>query len=254
MDLATVIGLGVGMTVIVAAIMVGGPFGLFVNVPSLLIVFAGTAAATFMKFSIADCIYAFKRGLGMAFFDEGGNPRALVEQIKSMADKARKEGLLVLEEEPIDNVFFKKGIQLCVDGQAPDFVRKVLSSEMDLSIERDELGERIFRGIGESAPAFGMIGTLIGLVQMLANMSDPSSIGPSMAVALLTTLYGAVFANLIANPLADKLQMRYMYDRLTRSLIIEGVLSIAEGESPHVIEEYLGTFLHDGQAQPEAAG
>ncbi len=249
MDLATLIGLIFGMMVILGSIMVGGSLGTFINIPSVLVVFAGTAAATLIKFSLSDCIYALKRGVGMAFFDTGSNPRELVEQIKTLADKARKEGLLVLEDEPVDNVFFKKGIQLCVDGQTPEFVRKVLSSEMDLSIERDELGERIYRGIGEAAPAFGMIGTLIGLVQMLANMSDPASIGPAMAVALLTTLYGAVIANLFANPLADKLQMRYMYDRLTRSLILEGVLSIAEGESPHVIGEYLSTFLQDGEPQ-----
>lgn len=253
MDLATLLGLIAGTIVVLASILVGGSLTTFINVPSLLIVFAGTASATLIKFSVADCVYALKRGLSMAFFESGGNTRDLVEQIKTLADKARKEGLLVLEEEPVDNVFFKKGIQLCVDGQAPEFVRKVLLSEMDQSIERDELGERIYRGIGEAAPAFGMIGTLIGLVQMLANMSDPSSIGPSMAVALLTTLYGAVIANLVANPLADKLQMRYMYDRLTRSLILEGVLSIAEGESPHVIGEYLETFLQTDDTPAPAA-
>ena len=123
-----------------------------------------------------------------------------------------------------------------------------------------ELGERIFRSIGDAAPAFGMIGTLVGLVQMLANMSDPSSIGPAMAVALLTTLYGALFANLLAIPIADKLQIRYQYDRKTKRLIIEGVLGIAQGESPHVIDEILGTYLQDsvGGAAPapaaEAAG
>ena len=172
-----------------------------------------------------------------------------------MASKVRKDGLLSLEDEPVNNVFFKKGIQLCVDGQSPEFVKKVLDNEMDRSIERHELGERIFRAIGDAAPAFGMIGTLVGLVQMLANMSDPSSIGPAMAVALLTTLYGALFANLIAMPIADKLQMRYMYDRKTKSLIVEGVLGIAQGESPHVIDEILVTYLQEqaGSVKPEAA-
>jgi chemotaxis protein MotA len=124
---------------------------------------------------------------------------------------------------------------------------------MDYSIERMELGERIFRGIGEAAPAFGMIGTLVGLVQMLANMSDPSSIGPAMAVALLTTLYGALFANLIANPIADKLGIRYQYDRKTKQLIIEGVLGIAQGESPHVLEEVLAAYLQGAPGNAEAA-
>ncbi len=255
MDLATLIGMIAGTIVILAAILVGGDISTFINVPSLLVVFGGTVAATLIKFSLADCLFAVKLGLKQAFVDESVNPRELVERIKELANKARKDGLLALEDEPVTNVFFKKGIQLCVDGQAPEFVQKVLENEMDESIERMELGERIYRAIGDAAPAYGMIGTLVGLVQMLANMSDPSSIGPSMAVALLTTLYGALFANLFALPIADKLGIRYQYDRRTKRLIIEGVLGIAQGESPHVIEEILGTYLQDavGGAAPEAA-
>ena len=244
-----------GTIVILAAILVGGDFSTFVNVPSLLVVLGGTIAATLAKFSLADCIYAFKVGLRQAFVDESINPRDLIEKIKDMASKARKDGLLALEEEEIPNVFLKKGVNLCVDGQPPEFVQKVLENEMDYSIERMELGEKIFRAIGEAAPAFGMIGTLVGLVQMLANMSDPSSIGPAMAVALLTTLYGALFANLFALPIADKLLIRYMYDRKTKRLITEGVMGIAQGESPHVIDEILGTYnQEDGGKAPEPAG
>jgi chemotaxis protein MotA len=244
-----------GTIVILAAILVGGDFSTFVNVPSLLVVLGGTIAATLAKFSLADCIYAFKVGLRQAFVDESINPRELIEKIKDMASKARKDGLLALEEEEIPNVFLKKGVNLCVDGQPPEFVQKVLENEMDYSIERMELGEKIFRAIGEAAPAFGMIGTLVGLVQMLANMSDPSSIGPAMAVALLTTLYGALFANLFALPIADKLLLRYKYDRKTKRLITEGVMGIAQGESPHVIDEILGTYnQEDGGKAPEPAG
>ena len=255
MDLATLIGMIFGTLVILAAILVGGDFATFVNVPSLLVVLGGTIAATLAKFSLADCIYAFKVGLRQAFVDESINPRELIEKIKEMASKARKDGLLALEEEEIPNVFLKKGVMLCVDGQPPEFVQKVLENEMDYSIERMELGEKIFRAIGDAAPAFGMIGTLVGLVQMLANMSDPSSIGPAMAVALLTTLYGALFANLFALPIADKLLIRYMYDRKTKRLITEGVMGIAQGESPHVIDEILGTYnQEDGSKPPEPAG
>lgn len=250
MDLATLGGLIFGMIVILMAILVGGDLGIFFNIPGLLVVLGGTIAATLIKFSLADCLYAIKLGSKQAFVDESANPRELVSKIKDLANKARKDGLLALEDEPVNNEFFQKGIQLCVDGQAPEFVKKVLDNEMDYSIERMELGERIFRGIGDAAPAFGMIGTLVGLVQMLANMSDPSSIGPAMAVALLTTLYGALFANLIANPIADKLGIRYLYDRKTKQLIIEGVIGIAQGESPHVIEEMLGTYLQGAPADP----
>ena len=246
MDLATLIGMIFGTVVILLAILVGGDFSTFVNIPSLLVVLGGTIAATLAKFSLADCLYAFKVGLKQAFVDESINPRDLIEKIKDMAGKARKDGLLALEEEEIPNVFLKKGVMLCVDGQPPEFVQKVLENEMGYSIERMELGEKIFRAIGDAAPAFGMIGTLVGLVQMLANMSDPSSIGPAMAVALLTTLYGALFANLFALPIADKLLLRYQYDRKTKRLITEGVLGIAQGESPHVIDEILATYNQEG--------
>ena len=252
MDLATLIGLLAGTAVILMAVLVGGDLGTFINIPGLLVVLGGTTAAIVIRFSLADCLFAIKLGVKQSFFDESENPRELVERIKEMASKVRKDGLLSLEDEPVNNVFFKKGIQLCVDGQTPEFVKKVLDNEMDRSIERHELGERIFRSIGDAAPAFGMIGTLVGLVQMLANMSDPSAIGPAMAVALLTTLYGALFANLIAMPIADKLQMRYMYDRKTKSLIVEGVLGIAQGESPHVIDEILVTYLQEHAAEPKA--
>jgi chemotaxis protein MotA len=254
MDLATLIGLVFGTIVILLAIISGGDIGIFINIPGLLVVLGGTIAATLIKFSLADCLYAFKLGLKQAFVDESANPRELIERIKDLANKARKDGLLALEEEAVNNVFFQKGIQLCVDGQPPEFVKKVLDNEMDYSIERMELGERIFRGIGDAAPAFGMIGTLVGLVQMLANMSDPSAIGPAMAIALLTTLYGALFANLLANPIADKLQIRSLYDRKTKSLIVEGVLGIAQGESPHVIDEILGTYLQEAGGAAPAEG
>ncbi len=212
-----------------------------------------------MKYSLSDCVFALKLGAKQAFVDESTDPIALVEQIKDMANKARKDGLLALEEEEFTNVFLEKGVQLCVDGQQPEVVQKILAAQMENSIQRMRLGSRIFSGIGDAAPAFGMIGTLVGLVQMLANMSDPSSIGPSMAVALLTTLYGAVIANLIAIPIADKLNLRYQYDRKTKSLIIEGVTGIALGESPHVIDEILTTYLTEGSgpgadAEPAAEG
>lgn len=256
MDLATLIGFIAGSLIILAAIVLGGDPSIFVNIPSVLVVVGGTAAATFMKFPMADCIYALKTGFSMAFKDEMTNTTELMDKIKHMANLARKDGLLALEDEPVANEFFKKGIQLCVDGQQPEFVKRVLENEMEKSIERMELGSKIFRGIGDAAPAFGMIGTLVGLVQMLANMSDAAAIGPSMAVALLTTLYGAIIANLICIPIADKLDMRYHYDRITKSLVIEGVIGIAQGESPHVLEEILTTYLQSaksGDAAPAAA-
>jgi chemotaxis protein MotA len=259
MDLATLIGMVFGVIVIVLAILTGGDFSTFVNVPGLLVVFGGTIAATLIKFSLSDCLFALTVGMKQAFVNDSSNQQEVVEQIKQMANKARKDGLLALEDEDFTNVFLQKGVQLCVDGQQPEHVQKILSAEMENSIQRMQLGSRIYSGIGDAAPAFGMIGTLVGLVQMLANMSDPSSIGPSMAVALLTTLYGAFIANLIAIPIAEKLQLRYQHVRKTKSLIIEGVLGIANGESPHVIDEILTTYLTEsstdaGGPEPAAEG
>ncbi|MQM39475.1 Chemotaxis protein PomA [wastewater metagenome] len=162
---------------------------------------------------------------------------------------ARKEGLLALENYEVDNPFLQQGVQLLADGHEPEFVKKVLGQEIDLSIERAERGENVFRALGDVAPAMGMIGTLIGLVQMLSNMDDPKKIGPAMAIALLTTLYGAVIANAIALPLADKLAARNTEERLNRTLILEGLISIQEGLNPRVIEELLKTYLPTSQRQ-----
>ncbi len=259
MDLATLIGLLAGIGIIIAAMVVGSSIGIFVNVPSILIVLGGTAAATLMKFTLKDCIYALKVGVKLSFFNSTYEPAALITRIMDLADKARKGGVLVLEEEEIDNVFLKRGVQLGVDGYDPELVKKLLQNEMDYAVERQELSEAIFKGIGDAAPAFGMVGTLVGLVQMLSNMSDPSSIGPSMAVALLTTLYGAIIANLIAIPIADKIGRRNAEVMKVKGLLIAGVGGILDGDSPRIIEDVMKSYLADdhgagdlGDAQAEA--
>jgi chemotaxis protein MotA len=155
--------------------------------------------------------------------------------------------LISLENEKIRNPFFKKGIQLCADGRDLDYIRKVLTQEMAHSIQREEVGARVFQAIGEAAPAFGMFGTLVGLVQMLSNMSDPSVIGPAMAVALLTTLYGVLLANLIALPIADKLEDKAGREKLLRSLIIECVFQIQQLQNPTALREILEPYLPEKQ-------
>ncbi|HKJ94618.1 MAG TPA: flagellar motor protein PomA [Gammaproteobacteria bacterium] len=251
MDLATLIGLIGALGVISLAIMVGGSAGIFFNVPSLLIVVAGTMMASLIKFPMGTFLGAFKVA-GRAFRYRGDDPQKLIDQTVDLAQVARKEGLLALESYEVDNPFLQQGIQLVADGHEPELVRKVLGQEIDLTIERNEQGENVFRAIGDVAPAMGMIGTLIGLVQMLSNMSDPKSIGPAMAIALLTTLYGAVIANAVALPIADKLANRNSEERLSRTLILEGLLSIQEGLNPRVIEELLKTYL-PSKARQEAA-
>jgi chemotaxis protein MotA len=248
MDLATLIGLVGALGVIGAAIVVGGEPGSFVDVPSILIVVGGTFMAVLIKFPLAQFLGAFKAA-GRAFRYRSDDPRKLIEQTVELAQVARKEGLLALESYEVDNPFLQQGIQLVADGHEPELVRKVLGQEIDLTIDRNEKGENVFRAIGDVAPAMGMIGTLIGLVQMLSNMDDPKKIGPAMAIALLTTLYGAVIANAIAIPIADKLANRTAEERLNRTLILEGLLSIQEGLNPRVIEELLKTYLPSNQRE-----
>ena len=242
MDIATLIGFLGGLGIIVAAIGMGGDFGLFVNMPSVLIVVGGTFMVTLMKITLGD----FFRSFGVAlkgFFNKVEDPSKLIEEAVRLADVARKNGLLALENETVDNPFLQKGITLCVDGHDPTLIRKMLSEEVNQAIKRHEVGQTMWTSIGDMAPAMGMIGTLVGLVQMLANMSDPSSIGPAMAVALLTTLYGAVIANAFALPLADKLALISEYERTTKSLIIETINGIQEGMNPKVLEALLNTYV-----------
>jgi len=250
-DLATLLGLVGAVGIILTAILTGGELGLFINAPSLLIVVGGTIGAVMMKFTLAQFFGAFKVAM-RAFMFQLDKPEALIEQTVEMANEARKGGLLALEGKETGNDFLAKGIQLMVDGHEPDVVRQTLLSDLNAAIERHNIGKSIFRSIGDAAPAMGMIGTLIGLVQMLSNMSDPASIGPSMAVALLTTLYGAVIANVFAIPIADKLGLRANEERMVKSMIIDSLQGIQEGRNPRVIEEILKTYLPSSKRDLEA--
>ncbi len=242
MDIATLVGLIGGFGIIIGAIASGGDVMLFVNVPSILIVVGGTFMVTLMQVTLADFLGSFAMGM-KAFFYKVDDPNKLIEEAVQLADIARKNGLLALEGQEISNVFMKKGIGLCVDGHDPALVSKMLSKDIDLTIQRHEAGQRMFTNMAIMAPAMGMIGTLVGLVQMLANMSDPASIGPAMAVALLTTLYGAVIANAFAQPLADKLARASELEKGNKSLILETIAGIQEGMNPRVLEQLLATYL-----------
>lgn len=258
MDLATLVGLLGAFGIIIAAILFGGSAIIFVNIPSLLIVGGGTMFAVVMKFPLKHFFSAFNVAM-KAFFSKPEDPVKLIEEGVLLANIARKEGVLGLEGQDIENEFLQRGIQLCVDGHEPDFVRTMLGKDINLTIERHERGQAIFKAIGDVAPAMGMIGTLIGLVQMLSAMDDPKAIGPAMAVALLTTLYGAIIANAFALPIADKLAHRSQEERLNKGLILETISSIQEGLNPRVMEELLKTYLPAsqrdavGEAQADAA-
>lgn len=243
MDFATLAGLITGVSIITLAVASGSDFSVFINLPGFLIVLGGTTAAVLIKFPLKTCFESFIEGLKTAFVDRSERPMELVTLATRLATQVRKQGRLSLEDAHVRNPFFKKGTALIADGRGPDFIRKVMTMDMDQSIERHLVGERVFRAIGDSAPAFGMIGTLVGLVQMLTDMEDPNSIGMGMAVALLTTLYGSLIANLVALPIAEKLQMRAYAEHTNKALIIESLVNIEKGENPRIMEEILLTYL-----------
>jgi len=197
------------------------------------------------------------RGVGILKYflqlvNERESPRELIDMTMRLVKRARKAGLIGLEKIRVGNSFFRKGVQLCADGRDVDFIRKTMTREMELAIQRQEVGERVFRAIGDSAPAFGMVGTLVGLVQMLSNMSDPTSIGPAMAVALLTTLYGVLIAQLIALPIADKLEAKNAIERGNKVLIIEAIVQIHERNNPTAVLDILEAYLPEKQRQRRA--
>jgi len=245
-DLASLVGLVGAFGIVVFAMILGGDITMFVNVPSLLIVIVGSLFAVMIKFELGQFLGAGKV-VAKAFSFKLVKPDDLIGEIVELAGLARKGGLLSLEGKEVSDEFLSKGIQLLVDGHDPDVVKTLLSKEMKLSSDRHDNGVTIFKSMGDVAPAMGMIGTLIGLVAMLANMDDPKSIGPAMAVALLTTLYGAMVATMFALPLADKLTLRKNEEDRLKAMIIDALLAIQNGQNPRVIESMLQAYIQEGK-------
>lgn len=242
MDLATLIGFVVAVGIIVASMVLGGGLTAFVDVPSVLVVFGGTLGAVMMNFTLGQFLGAIKVALKALVF-KIDKPAELITQLVEMAKETRTGGLLVLEGKETDNIFLSKGIQMLVDGYEGGVISQTLNAEMNQAASRHSDGAAIFNKIGEVAPAMGMIGTLVGLILMLGNLDDPKSIGPSMAIALLTTLYGALLANVFALPLAGKLTLRRNEEIMVQSMIIDAVTGIQQGKNPRVLEELLRTYL-----------
>lgn len=242
MDLATLVGMLGAIGIVLAAILTGGSALVFVNVPSILIVIGGTVMVVMIKFSIGQFFGAFKVA-ATAFINKASDPEELIETIVDLANVARKEGMLALENKEIELEFLDEGVKMLIDGNSKEVVDSVLTKDMQETIDRHSWGAKVWSATADVAPAMGMIGTLIGLVQMLSNMSDPKSIGPAMAVALLTTLYGAMIANMIAMPIADKLTLRKADEKRIRAMCIDGVLAIQEGQNPRIIESMLKAYL-----------
>ena len=250
MDLATLIGLVGVLATVGSAIFLGGSPEAFVNGPAIIIVFVGTMLVVLMKFSLGQFLSAAKIALKAFIFKVPGSEELIAKSVE-LANSARSSGLLALEEAEVPDEFFKKAINLVVDGHDPEVVRSILHKDLDLTLQRHKDGQNIFKAMGDVAPAMGMIGTLIGLVQMLSNMSDPAAIGPAMAVALLTTLYGAIIANAFASPLAEKLILISGYEKLNKDLIIESISGIQEGTNPRVLKQLLNAYLPESKRQEE---
>ena len=248
MDLASLVGMIVCIVLVFFGILssAGSIAGVvyFLDPPSALITFGGAFCATMMSVTMADFVGGVK-SIGIIFKPVNVNVPEMITKIIELSNVARKEGLLSLEEAAgnLDDEFMKKGIMLIVDGTDPELVRGILETEM-LSIEgRHKLRSGFWDTLGAMGPAWGMIGTLVGLVCMLQNMSDPSSIGPKMGVALITTFYGSMLANWICAPTSNKLQADNAIEMQAKEIMIEGLLSIQAGENPRVIEEKLKSFL-----------
>ena len=250
MDLATLVGILGAFGIVIYAMLSGGSVSMFVNVPSLLIVLVGSLFVVLMKFSLNQFLGAMKVVV-KAFSFKLTAPADLIEEVVGLADEARKGGLLALEGKEVSNGFLNKGIQLLVDGHDADVVRSILSKDLRQTQDRHEWGAKIFTALGEVAPAMGMIGTLVGLVAMLSNMDDPKSIGPAMAVALLTTLYGAMVANMVALPVADKLGLRRTEEGIVKSMVIDALLAIQAGQNPRIIESMLKAYLPESKRAEE---
>jgi len=243
-DLASFIGLALACIMVVGGIVAGGDVMAFINLPSVLIVVGGALGGTILS-NPWKRVLSLGQILKKAFFAESPELISIVQTLVSFAEKARREGLLSLEDdaEQLDDLFMRKSIQLVVDGTDPELVKSILDTEIGLLEERHAGNKFMFDTLAELSPAFGMLGTLIGLIQMLGHLDDPNALGPGMAVALITTFYGSILANVFGIPIARKLTVRTQEEVMTREMIVEGILAIQAGENPRLVEERLKVFL-----------
>ncbi|MDL1962737.1 MAG: motility protein A [Deltaproteobacteria bacterium] len=244
MDIATLLGIVVAFGLVISSILMGGPGAWFINYPSIMIVLGGTTGATLIAYPLSEVLSVFGVAKN-AFLYQTQPPDKLVPLIVGFAKKARQEGILSFESQlkDMEDPFLAKGMQMAIDGMESNSIEDVLSTEIAYVEERHRLGAEIFSTMGTFAPAVGMLGTIIGLVQMLMQMEDPSSIGAPMAVALLTTFYGTLFANLLFLPFAGKLKTRSKQEILLKTMVIEGIISIQSGDNYRIVEQKLKAFL-----------
>ncbi|MAX32845.1 MAG: flagellar motor protein PomA [Halomonadaceae bacterium] len=242
MDLATLIGLVGAALMVGLAVLLGGTASIFFSPLSLLIVFGGSLCVVLAKFSLSEFKDAFKAA-SRAFKFKLPSTEESIDELVGLSKLARQKGLLALESEEVSSPFLKQGLQMLADGYDDETIQVILKKERLLTLDHNESGANVFSAMAEVAPAMGMIGTLIGLVQMLTNMSDPGSIGPAMAVALLTTLYGAMLGTMVASPISDKLALRMTQEARMQSLWTDALLAIKHERNPRVVEQMLRLYL-----------
>ncbi|MCU4178709.1 motility protein A [Bosea sp. BH3] len=246
MDIATAIGVIGGIATICTLIIIdGGNFAAYWDKHAAIIIFGGSTAATMLRFPFSVIMHGLPMGIRFAFTLRSIHPRELIDEITRVAEIARKSGPVALEGAEVSDPFLQQGLRYIADGYDKDFIRDTMERDRDNFLQRLDEGSKLYRAIGDCAPAWGMIGTIIGMVGMFANMSDPAKLGPSMAVALLATLYGALVANMLTLPIADKLHIKLEEEEISRTLIIDGVLQMRDNKSPTLVREMLLAYLPD---------
>jgi chemotaxis protein MotA len=244
MDLATIIGLFLGISLVGYAMLSKTSLSNFMDAASAMIVIGGAIASAMISLSLKTFLGAGKVFTKTVFHKEK-SAQKLIDDLVAYAEIARRDGILSLENatKEAEDPFIIRGIQMAVDGTDPELIEQIMNNELEAIAQRHDNGKAVFESLGKYAPAYGMIGTLVGLVIMLLNMADPNAIGPAMAVALITTLYGSMFANMFALPIADKLSKRSEEELVYKMIIIKGVMSIQSGDNPRIVEQKLKTFL-----------
>ncbi|MAE58106.1 MAG: motility protein A [Halobacteriovorax sp.] len=242
MDIASVIGIVVAFGAILGSILAGGSLVIFIDVPSVLVVGLGLIGVTFFKWPMEIVKNIVPIGMKSIFFS-AADPKSTILKIKELAELARRESVFALEKAEVDDMFMKKAMTLAADNRPPEVISAILQMDIDSMEARHKVGADVFQGMADDGPAMGMIGTLIGLVQMLQNLSDPSAIGPAMAVALLTTFYGAIIANVLCNPIKNKIGYRSSLELTNMNIVVAGTLGIVAGENPRMIIEKISSFL-----------
>lgn len=256
MDIATILGLVGAIGVIVGLIMIdGGNFAQYFDKHAVIIIFGGSAVATMARFPLGVIAHSLPMGFKAVLAMPQSSPRGLVEEIARIADVARKQGPNALEKLDVADPTLAQGIRYIADGYDADFIRQTMETDKDNVYAQLDEAQKVYRSIGDCAPAFGVVGTILGMVNMFANMTDPSKLGPIMAMALLATLYGAVVSNFVCLPIADKCHLKMAEEDLNRSIIIDGVIQIRNQKSPQVVKEMLLAYLtpHDRHELADAA-